>query len=89
MNKIKYTRNKRSHTETYFFLEDGKEIDKLVFSTWNEGNLGGNIVSDLLNKKITKMIDRGWTYESLDVETKEEYGEFFGDGNTNKIRRES
>ena len=76
-NSIKYTINKRAYIETYSFLEDGKEVDKVVFSTWNAGNLASNIVSEHLSRKIAKMKDRGWTYESLDAETQAEYGVSF------------
>lgn len=77
INGIKYAQNKQLHKETYSFLEDGKEVDRLIFSSWNKGNLASNIVSEHLSRKIAEMKERGWTYENLDAETQVDYGAFF------------
>jgi 6-phosphogluconate dehydrogenase len=76
-NSIKYTQNKQLNKETYSFLEDGKEVHRLIFSSWNRGNLASNIVSEQLSRKIAEMKERGWIYESLDAETQVNYGVFF------------
>lgn len=76
-NSIIFSHNKAKYLEMYTFLEDGEIVKTLLFTTWNKGNRGDEIVQEKLAAVILALMEKGWTYDSLDLETQLEYGVLF------------
>ncbi len=75
VNSIVITDKSKEYKEIWSFRENGVEVEKATFSTWNKGNLGGEIVGRVLREKINRLKERGWTADSFDDETFREHYE--------------